>query len=84
MINFSETLEPIAAGFRALGLPEGIVHWGHPVMMGIMVFVVGSFVSVAGWQGKLLEDKNKDTAVKGGNAHHQIYCKRVKLGLMSY
>jgi hypothetical protein len=29
-------------------------------MMGIMVFVVGSFVGVAGWQGKLLEDKNKE------------------------
>ncbi|MEO3707420.1 hypothetical protein [Trichormus azollae] len=48
MINYSETLEPIAACFHALGLPEGIVHCGHPVIMGIIVFVVGSFVGVAG------------------------------------
>ncbi|WP_413172959.1 DUF4079 domain-containing protein [Anabaena azotica] len=72
MINFSETLEPIAAWFRALGVPEPIVHWGHPVMMGIVVFVVGSFVGVTGWRGKLLEDKNKDAAVKSRNSHRQL------------
>jgi hypothetical protein len=39
MINFSENLEPIAAWDDALGLPERIVHCGHPVMMGIIVFL---------------------------------------------
>ena len=37
-------LEPIAAWFRNFGIPEPIVHWGHPLMMGIVIFAMGSFV----------------------------------------
>jgi fucose 4-O-acetylase-like acetyltransferase len=33
---------------------------------------VGSFVGVTGWRGKLLEDKNKDAAVKSRNSHRQL------------
>lgn len=69
-MNFSEVLEPIAAWFRSLGIPEPIVHWGHPLMMGIVVFVMGSFVGFTGWQGRLVEDK--DVAIKNRNAHGQI------------
>ncbi|WP_427161950.1 DUF4079 domain-containing protein [Aliinostoc sp. HNIBRCY26] len=72
MVNWSEVLEPIAAWFRSLGVPEPIVHWGHPVMMAIVIFVVGSFVGVAGWRGKLLEDKDKDAALKSRMAHRQL------------
>ncbi|MCF4968863.1 DUF4079 domain-containing protein [Nostoc sp. CMAA1605] len=72
MLNWSEVLEPIAAWFRSLGVPEPIVHWGHPVMMAIVIFVVGSFVGVAGWRGKLLEDKDKDAALKSRMAHRQL------------
>ncbi|AUT03381.1 hypothetical protein CLI64_24820 [Nostoc sp. CENA543] len=72
MVNWSEVLEPIAAWFRSLGVPEPIVHWGHPVMMAIVIFVVGSFVGVAGWRGKLLEDKDKDAALKSRIAHRQL------------
>ncbi|MEA5554815.1 DUF4079 domain-containing protein [Anabaena cylindrica UHCC 0172] len=70
MINISEVLEPIAAWFRSLGVPGEVVHWGHPVMMAIVVFVVGSFVGVTGWRGKLLQDK--DAAAKSRNAHLQL------------
>ncbi len=51
MVNLTEVLEPIAAQFRSLGIPEPIVHWGHPLMMAIVVFVMGSFVGFAGWRG---------------------------------
>ena len=47
MTNLSELLEPIAAWFRSLGIPEPIVDWGHPVMMAIVVFVI---TQVAGYQ----------------------------------
>ena len=62
--NLSEFLEPIAAWFRALGVPEPIVHWGHPLMMAIVVLVMGSFVGLAGWRGRLLigEDSAKSRA----------------------
>ncbi|MFQ4142537.1 DUF4079 domain-containing protein [Chlorogloeopsis sp. ULAP02] len=70
MVNLTEILEPIAAWFRSLGIPEPIVHWGHPLMMGIVVFVMGIVVGFTGWRGRLVEDK--DTAIKSRSAHRQI------------
>ncbi|MDB9309575.1 MAG: DUF4079 domain-containing protein [Aphanizomenon gracile PMC649.10] len=67
--KLSQLLEPIAAWFRSLGVPEAVVHWGHPAMMGIVIFVVGTFVGVTGWRGKLLE---KDAAIQSRNAHRQL------------
>jgi F0F1-type ATP synthase membrane subunit c/vacuolar-type H+-ATPase subunit K len=54
--RLSELLEPIAAFFRSLNTPEPIVHWGHPVMMGIVVLVMGSYVAYAGWKSRLTQD----------------------------
>ena len=54
--SLSQFLEPIAAWFRTLGTPEPIVHWGHPTMMGIVVFVMGSYVAYAGWRGRTATD----------------------------
>ncbi len=70
MVNLSEVLEPIAAWFRSLGVPEPIVHWGHPVMMAIVVFVMGSFVGLTGWRSKLVQDK--DAALKSRTDHRNL------------
>ncbi|MBD2778168.1 DUF4079 domain-containing protein [Iningainema tapete] len=70
MVNISEVLEPIAAWFRSLGVPEPVVHWGHPLMMAIVVFVMGSFVGLTGWRGKLVEDK--DAALKSRSEHRKL------------
>ncbi|KYC34965.1 hypothetical protein WA1_09450 [Scytonema hofmannii PCC 7110] len=70
MVNLTEALEPIAALFRSLGIPDIIVHWGHPAMMGIVIFVMGSFVGFTGWRGRLVEDK--DTAIQSRSAHRKI------------
>ncbi|NEP29565.1 MAG: DUF4079 domain-containing protein, partial [Moorea sp. SIO3I6] len=56
MGNFSQLLEPIANQFRILGIPEPVVHWGHPLMMGIVVLIMGSFVGIAGWRGRVVSD----------------------------
>lgn len=53
----TKQLEPIAQWFTSLGTPESIVHWGHPVMMGIVVFTMGSFTAYAGWKSRTSEDK---------------------------
>jgi hypothetical protein len=45
-------LQPIADWFNGFGIPTPIVQWGHPVMMGIVIFVVGSFTAWIGWQGR--------------------------------
>jgi len=66
--NLSELLEPIAAWFRTLGTPEPLVHWGHPAMMAIVIFVMGSFVAWAGWRGRL---KGDDEAAKISKAKHR-------------
>jgi hypothetical protein len=70
MIDLSEALEPIASQFRSLGLPEPIVHWGHPLMMGIVIFVMGSYVGWSGWRGRVAADK--DAAIKARSDHRKL------------
>ena len=72
MDNLSEFLQPIADWFSSLGTPEPIVHWGHPVMMGIVVFVMGSFVGVAGWRGRVLTEANAEAAIASRADHRKI------------
>jgi magnesium-transporting ATPase (P-type) len=67
MENIRAYLEPIADWFGRLGVPEPIVQWGHPVMMGIVVFVLGSFVAWAGWQGRINPDG--EVAMERRSAH---------------
>lgn len=61
MVALNEFLEPIADLFRRMGIPEPIVHWGHPLMMAIVVFVLGSFVGLAGWRGRVVTDASAAT-----------------------
>jgi hypothetical protein len=68
--QLAEILEPIAAWFRSLGVPEPIVHWGHPLMMATVVFVMGSYVGWAGWQGRLSQDEK--VALKNRSDHRQL------------
>lgn len=68
--NLSKRLQPIADWFGGLGVPEPIVHWGHPAMMGIVVVVLGSYVAYAGWRGRLAEDK--ELALKNRADHRKL------------
>lgn len=70
MANLSELLEPIADLFRRMGIPEPIEHWGHPLMMAIVIFVMGSFVGLAGWRGRIVADK--ETAFKSRSDHRKL------------
>lgn len=49
-------LGPGADLFNSLNVPDPIVHWGHPLMMGIVVLVMGGSAAVAGWRGRITED----------------------------
>jgi hypothetical protein len=57
-------LQPIADWFASFGTPEPIVHWGHPLMMGIVVFVMGSYTAWAGWQGRIGDDVEKKAEIR--------------------
>jgi Protein of unknown function (DUF4079) len=73
MTGLSAALEPIAAWFRSLGMPEPIVHWGHPAMMGIVLFVMGSFVGLTGWKSRILAAKDdKEGSAKQRADHKKI------------
>jgi len=50
MTSLTELLKPIANWFSSLGVPEPIIHWGHPAMMAVVIFVMGTFVGVTGWR----------------------------------
>ncbi|HEY9730085.1 MAG TPA: DUF4079 domain-containing protein [Chroococcales cyanobacterium] len=70
MADLRQLLEPIADLFRSMGIPDPIVHWGHPFMMAIVVLVMGSFVGLAGWRGRVVVDK--DAAIQSRAAHRQL------------
>lgn len=72
MSNLRSSIEPIANWFNSLGTPEPIVHWGHPLMMGIVVFVMGSAVALAGWRGRTLATTNSEVALKNRADHRKI------------
>ena len=69
-VALSGYLQPIADWFAQFGLPDAIVHWGHPVMMAIVVFVMGGFAAYAGWQGRLATDTG--IAVEQKQQHAKI------------
>lgn len=68
--SLSQQLEPLAAWFRSLGIPEPITHWGHPVMMGTVIFIMGSYVAYSGWKSRLTTDG--EVAAKSRATHRQI------------
>lgn len=72
MSNLRTSLEPIANWFNTLGTPEPIVHWGHPVMMAIVVFAMGTAVALAGWKGRTLATTDQEAAIKNKAEHRKI------------
>ena len=68
--KLTQLLTPIADQFKGLGIPEVITHWGHPVMMGTVIFAMGSFVAYAGWQGRLNPDPT--AAAKAKEDHRKL------------
>ena len=49
-------LEPIASWFAQFGVPAPITHWGHPAMMAIVIFAMGSTAAIAGWKIRTSDD----------------------------
>ncbi|HEY9611309.1 DUF4079 domain-containing protein [Allocoleopsis sp.] len=70
MAQLSQLLELLASQFRNMGIPEPIVHWGHPAMMAIVIFVMGSFVGLVGWRRRVITDTA--VAMKSCTEHHKL------------
>ena len=71
-MSIRSSIEPIANWFSSLGTPEPIVHWGHPLMMAIVAFVMGSAAAWAGWRGRTLATTNTEVAIKNKADHRKI------------
>lgn len=72
MSNLRTSIEPIAQWFNQFNLPEPIIHWGHPLMMAIVAFVMGSAVAWAGWRGRTLAVSDTEAAIKNKAEHRKI------------
>ncbi len=53
--TFSEAFEGLNAFLRTL--PAPVTQWGHPLMMGIVLGVVGNVVAVQGWRARQFQDQ---------------------------
>lgn len=63
-------LQKIVGAFQTLNMPEPLVQYGHPAMMGFMVLGMGLPGAVIGWQGRLNE--NKKEGVQQKKLHENI------------
>jgi hypothetical protein len=63
-------LKPIADWFASFNMPAPIIQWGHPLMMGIVIFVLGMYVAWAGWRGRTTEEA--ETAAKSLSDHKKL------------
>lgn len=68
--TLTQSLQPIAELVRSLNLPDVIVRWGHPTMMGIVIFVMGAAVVNAGWTSRLSNDE--ETVAKSRDLHRKV------------
>jgi fucose 4-O-acetylase-like acetyltransferase len=67
--SLRQQLQPIADWFNTLGTPEPIIHWGHPFMMAIVVFVIGSVVGLTGWRSRVVA--TAEVVQKSRRGHRQ-------------
>ncbi|MEY2978272.1 MAG: DUF4079 domain-containing protein [Prochlorotrichaceae cyanobacterium] len=75
MIEFLQSflqpiLQPIADWFAGFNFPEPIVHWGHPVMMGIVILAMGSAIALTGWQIRL--NPEAENTAKSRFSHRKL------------
>jgi hypothetical protein len=69
--NLTGILQPIADWFNSFGMPESIIHWGHPLMMGIVVLAMGTAVGLSGWRGRIAAI-DTEVAIKNKTNHRKI------------
>ena len=62
---FTSYLGPQAETFKALDLPEALIHWGHPGNMAIVLLAMGGYGALyQGWQIRTATDINVIQAAK--------------------
>jgi len=70
--SLTAQLQPVADYFASFDLPDPVTHWGHPVMMGIVALVMGSYVGLSGWRGRVLATVDGEAAEKSRLDHRKL------------
>eukprot|EP00241_Pyramimonas_parkeae_P011902 CAMPEP_0114252770 /NCGR_PEP_ID=MMETSP0058-20121206/16022_1 /TAXON_ID=36894 /ORGANISM="Pyramimonas parkeae, CCMP726" /LENGTH=197 /DNA_ID=CAMNT_0001366743 /DNA_START=136 /DNA_END=729 /DNA_ORIENTATION=+ len=63
-------LQPIADSLTPLGLPEALVHWGHPGNMAVVLLAMGGYGTYLGWQIRTGDDA--DSIAKAEDLHPKL------------
>ena len=62
---FTSQLGPQAETFKALDLPEALIHWGHPGNMAVVLLAMGGYGALyQGWQIRTSTDDSVIQAAK--------------------
>ena len=68
--QLTSLLRPVADWFAQFGMPESIVHWGHPIMMGIVMLAMGTTATYMGW--KIRTDSPGEESAKTRKLHKKL------------
>jgi phosphatidylglycerophosphate synthase len=68
--TIKEILQPIADVFSSMEIPEPIVHWGHPLMMAIVIFAMGRFAGMTGW--RIRRSQEVDVVASNKGEHRKV------------
>lgn len=61
---------PFADLVKTWGLPDWLVHWGHPGNMAVVLFAMGGYGSYLGWQIRLSD--NVEVKAKAKDLHPKL------------
>lgn len=62
--TLTQQLQPFADWFKTFQMPDIVIHWGHPLMMAIVVFVIGTVAGISGWRSRTNDDQEVKQASK--------------------
>ncbi|KAI8476330.1 MAG: hypothetical protein J3K34DRAFT_401945 [Monoraphidium minutum] len=68
--GLARALAPTAELFNTFGLPEPLIHWGHPGNMAVVLLAMGGYGSWLGWQIRLSDDG--DLVAKAKDLHPKL------------
>mmetsp|Transcript_46202 Transcript_46202/g.77002 ORF Transcript_46202/g.77002 Transcript_46202/m.77002 type:complete len:247 (+) Transcript_46202:86-826(+) len=66
-------LQPIADNLSGLGLPDALIHWGHPGNMAVVLFAMGGYGAYLGWQIRSPSDpSDAESFAKAKDLHPKL------------